>query len=80
MHCFMIHVRGMKKCLRRDATDVEAGSAKRTTLLDTGGLQAKLSSFNGGDVAAGATADDYDFVVIGGRGEVAGEGGERDGS
>lgn len=54
----------MQKRLGRDATNVETGTTKSTTLFDASGFETKLSSFNGGDVTAGTTTDDDDVVFI----------------
>lgn len=74
---FMIHVRGMKQCLGRNTADVEAGPAEGAALLDAGGLEPELGRLDGRHVAAGATADDDDVVVVGSPGgEAPGEGGQ----
>lgn len=54
----------MKKCLRGDASHVEAGTAESAALLDASGLEAKLCRLDGGDVAAGSAADDDNVVVV----------------
>lgn len=47
-----------------NTSNIEASSAKSSTLFDTGGFEAKLSGLDGGDIATGATTDDDDVVVI----------------
>ena len=54
---FLEQVRGLQQRLRGDAADVEAGAAKRRTLLDDGDLEAELRGADRGDVATGAGAD-----------------------
>ena len=53
-------VRVLEQRLGRNAAPVEAGAAERRLALDDGGLQAELRGANGGDVPAGAGADDDD--------------------
>lgn len=50
--------------LGRDASDVETSAAEGAALLDAGCLEAELRGFDGGDVAAGAAADDDDVVFL----------------
>ena len=65
--------------LGRNTTDVETGTAERAALLDTGGLETKLGSFNGGHIAAGAATNYNDVVFIrSSRGETPREGSERE--
>ena len=47
-----------------DAADVQAGAAEGGCCFDAGGFVAELGGADGGDVAAGATADDDDVVVF----------------
>lgn len=68
---------GQVTYLRRDATNVEAGSPEGAALLDAGRLEAELGGLDRRDVAPGAAANDDHVVVVGSRGgEAAGEGGE----
>ena len=55
-------VRVLEQRLGRDAAPVEAGAAEHRRALDDRGPQAELGGANGGDVAAGARADDDDVV------------------
>lgn len=65
----VVEVRVVQHGLGRDASDVEAGTSKRATLLDTGGLETELSSLDGGDITTGTTADDDDIVWVSTSGE-----------
>src|SRR6056297_2162091 len=56
-------VGGVQQRLGGDAADVEAGAAKGFSALDAGGFQAELRAADGGDIAAGAGADDDDVIV-----------------
>lgn len=56
-------VGSVQKSLGRNAADVEASTSEGASLLDANGLETLLSSLNGGDVAAGTTADDGDVVL-----------------
>ena len=61
----------LQQRLARDAADVGAGAARRRAalgvlpLVDAGGVEAELRGADGGDVAAGAAADDDDVEVLG---------------
>src|SRR6185437_5073971 len=57
-----IFLRGLQQRLGRDATDIETSAAETAALLDAGGTEAQLRCADGGDVAAGAAADDDDVV------------------
>lgn len=57
--------------LGRNTPNIETSTTKSPPLLNTSGFEAKLSSFNGGNVATGASTDNDDVVVIGGGGETA---------
>ena len=65
------HLGGAQERLGRDAAPVEADAAE-LGLLDAGDPQPELRGADGGDVAAGARADDHDVVgrrrIGGGRG------------
>ena len=50
-----------KQCLGWNASDVDAGAAQRLVHLDADGIEAELRGADGGDVAAGAAADDDDI-------------------
>ena len=54
----------VQQSLRGNASDVQAGSAKRCVLLDDGHLLAKLCRPDGGDIAAGAAADDDEIISV----------------
>ena len=62
---------GLQQRLARDAADVGAGAARCRAalgvlpLVDAGGVQAELCGADGGDVAAGAAADDDDVECLG---------------
>ena len=66
-------LRRLQQRLRRNAADVGAGAAGRRTalvvlpLVDAGGGKAELRGADGGDVAAGAGADDDDVEAVRGR-------------
>ena len=72
--CFVELVGSLKEGLRRDATNVQAGSSERRFFLYTSGFQAELGGFDGGHVATWTGADygDIDVVV----GSSSGGGGE----
>ncbi len=53
---------GVEERLRRNAPDIEAGSAERRILLDDGDVEPDLGGANGADIAAGAAADDDEIV------------------
>jgi hypothetical protein len=55
---FLVKVRGLQQRLRGNAADIEAGPAKRTALLDAGGLETELRCADGAHIAAGSAADD----------------------
>ena len=61
MHDVVVVVRALEEGLGGDATDVEAGTPEGAARFYTGGFQAELGCFNGGDVASG-TAADYNNV------------------
>ncbi len=52
-----------KQRLRRNATDVEAGSAVLIVLLNEGGFHSQLSGTNRRDIAPRPAANDHDVVV-----------------
>ena len=54
-------MRVLEQRFRRNAAPVEARAAERRLALDDRGFQAELRGANGGDVAAGAGADDDDI-------------------
>jgi hypothetical protein len=56
------HLGGVEQRLRRDAADIEAGSAERVALLDDADLQPELRGADGADIAAGAGAYHDDVV------------------
>ena len=58
-------VGGMDDRLRRDAADIEAGAAQPPSrrLLDQHDVEAELAGADGGDIAAGAAADDQHLGV-----------------
>ena len=55
----------LEQRLGRDAAPQQAGAAERLLFLDDRDLQAELRGADGGDVAAGAGADDDDVVFVG---------------
>jgi hypothetical protein len=63
---------GLQQRLGGDAADVEAGAAEAHLALRVvvglgfaaGGVEAELRRANGGDIAAGAAADDYDVELF----------------
>jgi hypothetical protein len=59
---------GVEQGLGRDAPDVQAGAAEALILLDAGDPHAELGRADGGDVPAGAGADDDQVVGRGGGG------------
>ncbi|MCY1222852.1 hypothetical protein D9M72_349590 [compost metagenome] len=67
----MVLVGAVQQRLRRNATDVQAGAAQcglavlALVLLDAGGLQAELSSLDGGDIATGARTNHYHVEFLG---------------
>ena len=69
-------MRRLQQRLGGNAPHIQAGSAEGAAHFDTGGFEAQLSGFDGGDVAAGTAADD-DYVILGegrGGGEPGGAG------
>jgi len=70
---FLEQMRGMQQRLGRDTADVQAGAAKtRLTFrigigigFGTSGREAELRGANGGNVAAGTTADDEHVKLLG---------------
>ena len=56
MHGFFKFFGGMDQGLGRNAADVQAGTAELLA-LDQGGGDAKLGGTDGGNIAAGAAAD-----------------------
>ena len=73
---------GLQQRLRRDAPDVEAGSAEGAAHLDAGGGKPELGGLDGGDVSTRSASDDDHVVLLrsGGRGgEGAGGAGEEGG-
>ena len=51
----------LQQRLRRDASDVDAGSAEGRCGFDTGRAQPELGSANGGDIPTGTAADNDDI-------------------
>ena len=56
------HLRGVQQRLRRDAADVETGSAEGGALLYDGDVEPELGGLDGTDVAARPGADDGEIV------------------
>ena len=69
-------MRRVQKGLRRDATDVQAGAAKFAALLNADSFEAALASFDSGNVATWASADNSYIVFSGGK-RPTGEGHQR---
>ena len=57
-------VRVLEQRLGRDAAPQQTGPAERFLLLDDRDVQAELRGADGGDVAAGAGADDDHVVLV----------------
>lgn len=58
----MEDVRVVKHCFGRDTADVQTSATKSTSLLNTGSLEAKLSSLDSSNIPTRSTTDD-DYVV-----------------
>lgn len=59
------HLGGVEECLAGNAADVEASAAEGFVFFDEGGFEAELGSANGGDVTAGAGAEDDEIELEG---------------
>src|ERR1700730_12271099 len=59
---FREFIRGMEQRLRRNAADVEAGSAMRLAFFHDGDLEAELRRADRADIAAGTGSDDDKIV------------------
>ena len=53
----------MQQCLGRNATDIQAGTAKCTAFFNAGNLKAELCGADGANITA-RTATDHDNVVV----------------
>lgn len=60
----LVEVRGMQESLRGDATDIEARSTKRGTLLDAGGLETQLTSLDGRNVTARTRTNYHNILLL----------------
>jgi len=54
----------MHEHLGGDAADVQAGTAERTALLDTGDLEAFLAGLNSGNVAGNTATNDDQILLL----------------
>jgi hypothetical protein len=61
---FLVEVRRLQQRLRRDAADVEAGTAQRRPLFDACRAQAQLRRTDGRHVAAWPGADHHHIVLL----------------
>src|SRR6202030_3143975 len=57
-------LRGLQQCLRRNAANIETGSAEAGAAFDASRLQPQLRRSDRRDVAARPRPDDYDVVTI----------------
>ncbi len=61
---FVIEFRRMKQCLGRDAAHIKAGAAQRLTAFRARDLQAQLRRPDRGHIAAWASADHQNVIII----------------
>ena len=61
-------VSSVQKSFRWDAANIEAGTSKSSSFLDTNGLEASLTSLDCCNIATWATTDDSDVVLSHGKG------------